>query len=301
MTVDSETLPRGSAPGTSVLAAPFLWVTGGKGGVGKTTLSANLGVELARRGYRVLLVDFDLGLGNLDVLLRLRPAHTLEDAYLGRCRTEACVVRAPHGFDVLAAASGSAEMAADDDVRRAWLFGEIARLGAAYDVVLGDSAAGIGPDVLAAATAAGRVWVVTTPDPAALTDAYGLIKALDARAGARGEDVATPELVVNMASDLEEAERIAQRVRRVCERFLARTPRLAGWMPRARGVADAARFQRPFALGSSETLEVGCLRRLVRHLEPWLPPLEKAAPSSPRRGTARKRDSSSSRKRPMTP
>ncbi len=275
----------GSGPAApSLLAAPLLWVTGGKGGVGKTTLTANLGVELARRGYRVLLVDFDLGLGNLDVLLRLRPERTLEDAYRGRCRTERCVVRAPHGLDVLPAASGSPEMAAADPVRRAWLFGELERLGAAYDVVLGDSAAGIGPDVLASAAAAGRVWVVTTPDPAALTDAYGLIKALDSWAGACGGDVATPELVVNLAGDVEEAERVARRLTRVCERFLARAPRLAGWLPRARGVADAARFQRPFALGRDESLEVACLRRLVAALEPWLPP-----PAAAARGRSQRR------------
>ena len=267
-------------PRDSVLAAPFLWVTGGKGGVGKTTLTVNLGVELARRGYRVLLVDFDLGLGNLDVFLRLHPTQTLEDAHRGRCRTERCIVRAPHGLDVLPASSGSPQMAAADPVRRTWMFDEIARIGAAYDIVLGDSAAGIGPEVLASAALAGRVWVVTTPDPAALTDAYGLIKALDSWVGARAGDVATPELVINQASDLEEAERVARRLRRVCERFLARTPRLAGWLPRARGVAEGARTQRPFALGRPEALEIGCLRRLARSLEPWLP-----APARPVAGS----------------
>jgi len=258
--------------GGPTFAVPFVWVTGGKGGVGKSTLAANLGVELSRRGHSVLLVDFDLGLGNLDVVLRLRAKYTLEDAYRGRCRTETCIVSGPRGLSVLPAGSGSPEMAAPDPVRRRWLLGELARLSEDFSVVIGDSAAGIGPDVLAAAAEASRVWVVTTPEPAAMTDAYGLIKALDIWSVERGVDVATPELVMNLASDLDEAERSALRLRRVCERFLARTPRLAGWLPRSHGIAAAARSQRPFALGRPEDLEVGCLRRLARHLEGWLSP-----------------------------
>ena len=111
------------------------------------------------------------------------------------------------------------------------------------------------------ACAADRVLVTTTPEVAALTDAYGLIKALD-RYGARtGADVPTPELVVNQASDVAEADSIARKLRSICERFLCRSPRQAGWLPRSQGIARGAWAGRPFAL-EGDGLEHLCLRQL---------------------------------------
>ena len=100
-------------------ATPFLLFTGGKGGVGKTTLTADLGLLLARQGRRVLLVDLDLGLANLDVVLRLRSDRNVEDALAGKCAFEDCVIRGPSGVYLLPAGSGSAEMGRPDSERRA--------------------------------------------------------------------------------------------------------------------------------------------------------------------------------------
>lgn len=213
--------------------APFILVTGGKGGVGKTTVTADLGVALARSGLKVLLVDLDLGLANLDIALGLSPGRTLEDALAGRCAFEDCVARGPAGVAVLPASSGNASMGKPDASRREELLGAIRSLGPDYDLVLGDSAAGIGHDVLAFASLADHVLVVTTPAAAALTDAYGLIKALDTWGREEGIEVPTPELVVNQVDGLEQAERTASRLSRVCERFLCRRPRTAGWLPKS--------------------------------------------------------------------
>ena len=256
---------------TARWSAPFVLVTGGKGGVGKTTASANLGVHLARSGVRVLLADLDLGLANLNVMLRLAPRRNVEDALAGRCRLADCVVTGPGGVHVLPASSGSAEMARPDEERRRCLLAEIGELASDYDLVLGDSAAGIGPDVLAFAVAADVVLVVTTNDPTALTDAYGVIKALDAHACEKEVEVPTPELFVNMVSGVDEAEAAAARLRAVCERFLARSPRMAGWLPRTPAVRAACFEQRPFVVGASDcsrhSLENHCLRRLAGRLE----------------------------------
>jgi flagellar biosynthesis protein FlhG len=242
-------------------ATPFLLFTGGKGGVGKTTLTADLGVLLARQGRRVLLVDLDLGLANLDVVLRLRSDRTVEDALAGRCSFEDCVVRGPHGVYLLPAGSGSAEMGMPDQERRRRLLAGLARLAPDYDVLLGDSAAGIGHDVLAFAAAADHVFVVTTPTPAALTDAYGLIKAIDTWGRESGSEVPTPELVVNQVSGLEQAEATAARLRGVCEHFLCRRPRTAGWLPDS---ADALVAGSPTsALGGLKSLYYNCLSRLA--------------------------------------
>jgi flagellar biosynthesis protein FlhG len=248
------------------LEAPFTLVTGGKGGVGKTTLAVNLALQLAREGRRVLLVDLDLGLANVDVLLRLSSARTLEDALDGLCRFEDCVVPGPFGSWILPASSGASRMTALDDSRRAALFDGLAELSKQFDCVIGDSAAGIGADVLEFAAHADCVLVVTTPDPAALTDAYGLIKALDELARDDGRDVPTPELVVNFADGIAQAEVVARKLGAVCERFLSRSPRFAGWMPRSRAVQESVSSQRPFAVAAPRSLESACLRRLAERI-----------------------------------
>jgi flagellar biosynthesis protein FlhG len=247
-------------------ACPFVLVTGGKGGVGKSTLAANLGVALAAAGVRTLLVDLDLGLANLDVLLRLERRAPFEDLLDGRVRLADCVVPGPGGLAVLPAASGVPELASPDAGRRGFLLAELARASADYDLVLGDTAAGIGPDVLAFAAAATRVLAVTAPDPAAVTDAYGVIKALDAWTLASGREVATPELVVNFAAGAEEARRVAGRLRTTAERFLARSPRLVGWLPRSRTVLEAGREQRPFVLSRPAATASARLQALAEWL-----------------------------------
>ena len=242
--------------------APFLLFTGGKGGVGKSTLTADLGVLLAGRGLRVLLVDLDLGLANLDVLLRLSTSYTLEDALEGKCTFADCVVSGPEGVHVLPAGSGNADMGRPDAERREAVLGAVRELAQAYDLVLGDTAAGIGHDVLAFAAAADHVFVVTTPSPAALTDAYGLIKALDTWGFESGNEVPTPELVVNRVAGLEEAERTALRLRGVCERFLCRRPRTAGWVPFSAEIPRAQRSAGTSPLGGPKSLYQSCLQRL---------------------------------------
>jgi flagellar biosynthesis protein FlhG len=265
--------------------APLLLISGGKGGVGKTTVAANLAAHMASKGARVLLVDLDLGLANVDVVLRLDARSTLEDVLAGRCGWRECVVTAQGGVHVLPAACGEASLANLDPARLATLCEGIAELARDYDIVIGDSPAGIGADVLAFAAAAQLVWVVTTPDPAALSDAYGLIKALHSHARDEGRDLATPELVLNCVNGVEEARDLAAKLSAVCERFLARAPRLAGWLPRSHRIQEACRRQTLFALagsghGAARGLEAHCIealaRRVARLTEAREPALEAA-------------------------
>ncbi len=247
---------------------PFVLLTGGKGGVGKTATAANLGVHMAREGARVLVADLDLGLANLNVMLRLAPRLTIEDALAGRCSLSQCVVTGPEGVRVLPAGSGNAAMGRPDAARREWLLNGLTELASDHDLVIGDSAAGIGPDVLAAASHADLVLVVTTPDPTALTDAYGLVKALDTFSLETDTEVPTPEVFVNMASGIDEAESTAAKLRTVCEQFLARSPRMAGWLPRTAAVRAACLEQRAVsAARRRNTLEHHCLQRLSRRVQ----------------------------------
>jgi flagellar biosynthesis protein FlhG len=252
-------------------AAPMLLISGGKGGVGKTTVAANLAAHLASKGARVLLVDLDLGLANVDVVLKLDARYTLEDVLAGRRTWRECIVTAQGGVHVLPAACGEASLANLERSRLAMLCDGLAEFAHDYDVVIGDSPAGIGADVLAFAAAAQLVWVVTTPDPAALSDAYGLIKALHGHARDEGRDLATPELVLNCVNGVEEARDLAAKLCAVCERFLARAPRLAGWLPRSHRIQEACRRQTLFALSGATNsaargLEAHCIAELARRV-----------------------------------
>jgi len=254
--------------------APFVFVTGGKGGVGKTLVAANLALELARRGKRVLLADLDLALSNLNVLLRLPGTRSLEPFLARRASLEECLVKSGTGVDVLPGASGARELAVLPHADRERLLEGLAQLARSYDLVIADGSAGIGPDVLSFATAADHVLLVTTPEPTALTDAYGLVKALHAHGEAGEHEVPTPELIVNLAAGIEEAESSATRLRGVCERFLARSPKLAGWLPRSLAVARSVERQQPFALAGGPAdleLPLSCLRQLAARVERLCP------------------------------
>jgi flagellar biosynthesis protein FlhG len=267
--------------------APFVLVTGGKGGVGKTTLTANLGVHLASTGRAPLLVDLDLGLANLDLLLGLARTRTIEDFLAGRAELEECLALGPCGVRVLPASSGVHHLAEPDQVRRERLLEALGPLACASEIVIGDSPAGIGPDVLDFAARAQRVVVVTTPEPAALADAYGVIKALDACAAERGRDVPTPDLFVNLAADAEEAHCAGSKLAQACERFLSRTPRLLGWLPRSRAVLAAIRARAPFVLSEPHGLATRQVRQLAeRLLAPRAADRARREPAPPAQGPA---------------
>jgi flagellar biosynthesis protein FlhG len=245
------------------LPLPFVFLTGGKGGVGKSSLTLNLGIALSRVGLRVLIVDLDLGLANLNVLAKVNPAHNLEDFLEGNVALSDCVAEISGGVSLLSGSSGTGEMGRPDRARRTKLFDGLTSLKHDFDVILGDSSAGIGPDVLAFAAAADFVLAVGTPEPASITDIYGTLKAIDHWAAEHGVEVPTPSIVMNRVSGSAEAESLSLRLAKVSKRFLSRNPRLVGWIPESRTVRIAALTQRPFVLSEPRSLSSQCVSRLA--------------------------------------
>ena len=194
-------------------------VTSGKGGVGKTFVSANVAAALAKLGLRVLVLDADLGLANLDVVLNLYPKITLHDVFTGKAKIEDAIVRAPGGFSVLLAGSGMVEYSRlTPDVRNDFLR-IMNGLVPHYDVVLLDTGAGISDVVLFAVSLASEVIVVATPEPTSLTDAYATIKVLVGQ-----QKRQTIRMVINQTARLGDGRAITVQLQQVLDRFVPTEP-----------------------------------------------------------------------------
>jgi flagellar biosynthesis protein FlhG len=194
-------------------------VTSGKGGVGKTFVSANLAAALAKRGLRVLVLDADLGLANLDVVLNLYPKVTLHDVFTGKATLEQAIIRAPGGFSVLLAGSGMVEYSRLTPEVRDDFLRIISGLVPHYDIVILDTGAGISDVVLFAVSLASEVLVVATPEPTSLTDAYATIKVLVGQ-----QKRQTIRMVINQTARLGDGRAITVQLQQVLDRFVVSEP-----------------------------------------------------------------------------
>lgn len=194
-------------------------VTSGKGGVGKTFVSANLAAAMAKRGLRVLVLDADLGLANLDVVLNLYPKVTLHDVFTGKAKLEEAIIRAPGGFSVLLAGSGMVEYSRLTPEVRDDFLRIMGGLVPHYDIVLLDTGAGISDVVLFAVSLASEVLVVATPEPTSLTDAYATVKVLVGQ-----QKRQTIRMVINQTARIGDGRAITLQLQQVLDRFVATEP-----------------------------------------------------------------------------
>ena len=163
---------------TSDKKARRIAVISGKGGVGKTVITANLAASLAAGGHRVLVLDADLGLANLDIILGLDPKRTIQDIFRGICRPDEALIRTATGFDLLPAGSGLQENTVLTRNLSERMETLLAELDSRYDIMLFDAGAGVGEVVLFFAALAHQILVVVTPEPTSMMDAYASIKIL---------------------------------------------------------------------------------------------------------------------------
>ena len=158
-------------------------VSGGKGGVGKSNVSVNLGIALAQMGRRVVLLDADLGLANIDVLLGITANRNIQDVIAGECDLRDVLVNGPGGIKIVPASSGTQRMTQLSNLEHAGLINAFSELGDQIDVLIVDTAAGISDMVLSFSRAAQDVLVVVCDEPTSITDAYALIKVLSREHG----------------------------------------------------------------------------------------------------------------------
>jgi flagellar biosynthesis protein FlhG len=232
-------LAKGQAPESTLFNCRVVAITSGKGGVGKTNVVASLAVTLARLRQRVIVLDADFGLANLDILLGLSPQYTLEHVLRGERVLEEILVEGPEGIRILPASSGIQELTRLDTSAELRLVQGLQRVSASADWLLIDTAAGIHDSVLKLLMAAQEIILVTTPEPTSLVDAYAMVKVIHLR------DPSKPFwLLINNGQGPEEAEETIAQLQAATERFLGRTLNVLGMIPHDPFLLQAVRQQR---------------------------------------------------------
>ena len=240
-------------------------VTSGKGGVGKTNLSVNLAACLAEAGKRVVLLDADLGLANVDVMLGMTPSLNLFHLFHEGAQLSDILFDTPFGFRILPASSGTSEMLALSTGQKLELLEAVDVLDAEADYLIVDTGAGINDNVVYFNIAAQERILVLTPEPTSLTDAYALIKVMKFKHG-----VERFRVVVNMAQSVKSAKEIFARLHMACEHFLSGVSLdLAGIVPRDPAVRKAVVRQRPFVLDQPESQASRAVRQVARLIQTW--------------------------------
>lgn len=213
-------------------------ITSGKGGVGKTTLVCNLAYELGRRGNRVLILDGDLGMANVDIMFgqraRLNISHVLEN----RCQLEDILLEVAPNVQLIPGGSGVYGLSRLEPLQKHILLDQISRLNRSFDFMLVDTAPGIDDNVLYLNAAAQEILVVVTPDPSSLTDAYALIKVLNQRHKENRFSI-----VANMVRDEIEARVVFQKLSDVASRFLCVSLDYRGFIPNDLNLRQSIRSQ----------------------------------------------------------
>lgn len=233
-------------------------VTSGKGGVGKTNIATNLAMIFRRYKKRVLLVDFDLGLANIDILLGFHAEYTLHDVIAGRKEVKDIIHHGPDGLMIVPASSGVEELTHLTEMQKERLLKGFSELDEEVDIVIVDTGAGISSNVLSFVLAANEILLVTTPEPTAITDAYAMMKVLSKR-----RKNLNIKLLVNQSGSKEEAELTVKKIISVTRRFLDINIEYFGHLLRDPNVINATRLQKSFVKEYPNTIATSCLSKIA--------------------------------------
>ncbi|PSL51209.1 flagellar biosynthesis protein FlhG [Salsuginibacillus halophilus] len=223
--------------------ARVISVVSGKGGVGKSNVTVNFALSLAELNKKVVVFDLDIGMANVDILLGETPRHSIVDMVENQLTIWDIIETGPQGLQFIAGGSGLSEMFSMNEAKRDRFLEQLEALTAHVDIILFDMGAGATADTMQFILAADEVLLVTTPEPTAITDAYGMFKWMHL------ENADLPcSLVVNRAQTEREGDQTAENVKTVAERFLSRTLAKAAVIPEDQAVMKAVRSQKPFVL-----------------------------------------------------
>ena len=236
-------------------------ITSGKGGVGKTNIVANLGFALSQLGKKVLILDADLGLGNIDVLLGLAPKYNLSHViYEGKSIPE-IILEGPGNMKILPASSGIQELTQLTKEQKIQILSKLDLLTDPFDVLLIDTAAGISSNVMYFNTTAQEIMVVVSPEPTSITDAYALMKVLSTKYSEKHF-----KLLVNLAANTQEADDVFRQLRLVADRFLDISLEYIGYVLSDQNVTKCVRLQRIVSEIYPDTIASKCFASLAQNI-----------------------------------
>lgn len=239
-------------------------VTGGKGGVGKSNVSVNLAIGLAEQGKRVVLLDADLGLANLDILLGLSVNRNISDVLNGDAKLSDVMVEGPSGIKIIPASSGTQQMANLGEVEHAGIISAFSDLGDYIDVLIVDTAAGISKTVTSFVRATQEALVVVTDEPTSITDAYALIKVLN-----RDCRMNRFRIVANMVKTPKEGQLLFNKLMKVTDRFLDVSLQYCGSIPMDEAVRKAVQRQKAVLEAYPRSKAAVAYRTLAQRVAQW--------------------------------
>jgi len=236
-------------------------ITSGKGGVGKTNVAVCLAISLAERGKKVILLDADLGLANVDILLGVNPPCNLSDVIDGAKTVREVILPAPGGISIVPGASGITRIANLPDSQRHLLLEKFYEIESLADHIIIDTAAGVSRNVINIASPADDIIVIATPEPTSITDAYAAIKMISGEP-AHGRI----HLLLNMVKGHDEAQIISSRIASVCSQFLGMHLMKLGFILYDEKVPHSVMKRRPVLLEYPRSGASQCIRNIGRRL-----------------------------------
>ena len=246
--------------------AKVITVTSGKGGVGKTSLSVNLAIQLSRMGKRVVIFDADFGLSNIEIMLGLRPKYNLADLMYRGKNIEDIITYGPENIGFISGGSGINELA---NLSRDQVFSLIQRLGELdriADVIIVDTGAGISDTVLEFVAASEEVLLVATPEPTSITDAYALLKTLNRKASYKPEKTVV-KMVANQVRGEKEATELFEKLGVVVGKFLDIEVKFLGSVPYDKNMQRAVMHQAPVCISKPESESARAVRNIACRIE----------------------------------
>lgn len=238
--------------------ARIIAVTSGKGGVGKTSLSVNMAAMLVKRGKKVLVIDADLGLSNVEIMLGITPSFTIRDLVKRNKEIEEIIIKGPFGIDFISGGNGFFEITDLSDVERDEILMKMGKLDREYEYIIIDTGAGISKNVISFLVIADDILVITTTEPTAVTDAYSIIKIVDGR-----KKDANIGIVINRVKEIKEHKDAAMKLITISEKFLNRRVENMGFIYEDRVIRDAIFKKTPFVLYYPDSRAASCINFIL--------------------------------------
>ncbi len=251
---------------TSERTARVITVTSGKGGVGKTSLSVNLAIQLRRLGKKVVILDADFGLANIEIMLGIRPQYNLADLMFRGKEIRDIITYGPEEIGFISGGSGINEMANLTKDQVSQLIYKMKELDELADVIIVDTGAGIGDSVLEFVAASTEVLLVATPEPTSITDAYALLKSLNRNSSYMPEKTVV-KMIANQVRDKNEADELFEKIGLVVNKFLNIEVEYLGGVPYDTNMQKAVMRQEPLSMAVPNSAAVRMVSQIAAKLE----------------------------------